>query len=207
MKKNLLVSLLTGLCLFGMVGTVHAAIINFEDCSTNTFLDGSSYMGFNWGGAGYSWNGHFYDSNNWAIPSESDSITGFLGDTAHLGDKYAVNSAGVDIYFSDDSPFDINSVWIRHGGGNHVLSSTITGYLNSVEIYSKIFLATQEYQLLSLNFLSVDKITFSGNGHNLLLDDITFNESSPVPTPEPSTIILLASGILGLVGSRRKLKK
>jgi len=30
---------------------------------------------------------------------------------------------------------------------------------------------------------------------------------NPVPTPEPSTILLLASGIIGLAGARRKLKK
>src|SRR4030042_3749375 len=52
-------------------------------------------------------------------------------------------------------------------------------------------------------------ITTNNSGGN----GITFhdcndsNDSGPVSVPEPTTILLLASGLLGLLGLRRKFKK
>jgi hypothetical protein len=45
------------------------------------------------------------------------------------------------------------------------------------------------------------------NSLSVVLDDLTYSNTSTAPVPEPSTIILMGIGLLGLVGIKARKKK
>jgi len=55
------------------------------------------------------------------------------------------------------------------------------------------------------NIISLQDVTVGINTWDFLIDNIHFNE--PLPTPEPTTMLLLGAGLLGLWAFRRKFKK
>jgi len=61
-------------------------------------------------------------------------------------------------------------------------------------------------QLFDFSGFEVNSVTISGDFY--AIDDVTFGElTSAAPVPEPSTILLLGSGLLGLAWYGRKRKK
>ena len=53
---------------------------------------------------------------------------------------------------------------------------------------------------------TAQSINFGGTANYIVFDDVTFGSATPGNTPEPSSLILLGSGALGLAGVvRRKL--
>lgn len=51
---------------------------------------------------------------------------------------------------------------------------------------------------------SIVTITTADPNWDFFIDNITFNANAPQNTPEPSTMVLLGSGLLGLVGRLRR---
>lgn len=56
----------------------------------------------------------------------------------------------------------------------------------------------------SVNKLDMLKLNF---GHAFLVDDLALNEGEPPPIPEPATMLLLGSGLVGLAGTKLRKKK
>jgi len=52
-----------------------------------------------------------------------------------------------------------------------------------------------------------DAMSFYDDGDNDVLIQIRLSAATPTPAPEPATLLLLGSGLLGLIGFRRKFKK
>ena len=61
----------------------------------------------------------------------------------------------------------------------------------------------------SLLFFDDDSVSFNWTGQRITSDtyfDVTLTFTQTAPVPEPSTIVLFSSGLIGLVGLRRKLR-
>jgi hypothetical protein len=52
---------------------------------------------------------------------------------------------------------------------------------------------------------TAESINFSGDANQIVFDDVTFGSSTPGTTPEPSTLLLFGTSLLGLAPFRRKL--
>lgn len=195
MKKVLLI--VTTL-FFVLSGTVFATVINFDGLGIGSL---GSYGGLTW--------------NNMYSYTYSDYNTGWSNTlTSVSGDGFAYNFSGLSARVGDGSDFDFNGAYLTGWLNNdaewyaNAPSVTIQGYNNGSLIdtfEAKLTVGTMSY--FDVGMAGVNEIVFTTIGEPkwFLMDDFTYNESAPVP--EPSTLLLLGSGLLGLAWYSRKRKK
>jgi len=97
--------------------------------------------------------------------------------------------------------------WTRHDNENYYGASsvTITGKLGNAEIGSTtIYLSPGQLVWHDIGFVGIDTLVFDATGSSgryFLMDNFTDGQ-----VPLPPSMLLLGSGLLGLIGLRRKLK-
>lgn len=172
--------------------TASATVLTFDDIAVNpnsTHGIYNGYGGFNWTdvhiihenyhpGSGYA-NGVV--SGNWAAFNAYDRIA-------------TVNN----------TVFDFNGAFFTSAWDptNYI---TAIGYLDNSEIYRSTYQVNQQTPTwLQFDFLGIDTLTLNSSGSHFAMDNFTFNETAPVP--EPATLFLLGSGVLGMIVSKKRKK-
>lgn len=205
MKKKLLAGLAAGIMQFGMAGAANATIIGVGDFVSPTIIDfetapsgliGSFYVGqgviFAHLNGGIAWDTGTGGGNS-LTASNFFSEAGFPNGEAIFSGL--INKAGFYI--------------TTNGGDNTVVSA----YSGSTLVGSEFFTtggAGGGGSFAGLSFTSgFDRIVIATE-HNIngafAIDNFRF-EGGTQPVPEPATMLLLGTGLVGLVSARKKKKK
>lgn len=191
MKNGLL--LLLFLLLFGMAGSVNATVLDFEDI-TSAELNGPPFDSYhsiiNW------------EDNTWL-------------QWADVQDPYTPSSGvhRLTAYYEDTTPSweFLQDVTYQGSYFSGYPQATVQYelFLNGSSVYiSEIFAPSSTPTFFATNYSGlVDSVTIHTPypwSQFWAMDDLTYNEQSNPPVPEPATMMLFGIGLLGLAGVNRR---
>lgn len=207
MKKELLVSLVTGAFVVGLAGGVSAAVVSYSDQSLwETAVGTTSLFDFESSTTGSFTYMDFGDFDatlqNGFSSYYNPSITGYAGSNVIRLQGYSANA---NLVFNfDDAITSVGFNWWNTDptgdkiefllGGTSYLLSGSSGF----------------FGVISDDSFSSWAVSDSAGGGGVLsygyMDNIRYNSTNPVP--EPATMLLFGTGLVSLIGiSRRKNKK
>lgn len=133
--------------------------------------------------------------NDEAVLWDNGEVTmlGYLGSGYHHSSASAINDRGQIVGTSADGGYDNELSFIWEYGQIYDLNDLI---INSID-----GLILTNARDINNSGQIVGTAELNGVRHGFLLDPV------PAPVPEPSTILLVATGLIGLAGFRKKFKK
>ena len=172
---------------FGLVGPAQAILIDFS--------------------SGTKVNSNLYVEDNLSVVSQYGSTQHIHLDNASGHGKVLKNHSGccsTPYLLSFDMP--VNIISFEYKGTNQV-SSFVTnapgagsaGLINQANWFF-VNIATMVNQ--PSDFLNITQITWFQTQGSLKIDNLVYDKVNVAPVPEPSTMLLLSSGLAGIVGWR-----
>ena len=183
-----------------MPAVSYAQTVTFEGTGNGASIP-NGYAGLNWSNF-QTLNGTTY------IPSgyQNGRVSGDMVAYNAFGDPAAVLQGA--------TPFTLNSGYFTAAWSNGLVLN-VTGYVGGVAtFFQTALLNTSAPELLTFDWENLDQVVFESTGgvddpryalmgDQFVLDNLSVN--LPVTsTPEPASLFLLASGLVGLAGATRR---
>lgn len=178
------------LAVFALASVAFAGDMTFEGLGTNQYI-----------GTPYTENGVTISGGNVWISGPGYSSCG-LGGCTNDGTNVAIIAPGTTVT-AGGSPFTLNS--FDYGQAfNQCCGDTVLYVTGNVDgggtVSASFSLTGLGYQTANLNWGNLDSVQFSGNNSYWFgVDNIAVNN-----TPEPGSLILLGSGLVGMAGVIRR---
>jgi hypothetical protein len=175
---------------------LQAQVIDFEDLPAAVDPVPNGYQGFNWNNFYTMYSGYYTNSGYNNMDGRIGIFNGFAG--------MAVTS--------QVGTFDFQSALIG-AAWNDGLTVDVRGLLNGVELFSTaLTVGTAMAQNFVFGWNGINELRFSsfggqnagleGSGEHFIMDNMAFNTQQVVP--EPITMLLLATGLVGIGAVRRR---